>query len=161
MFVVERIPRADELLDFDRHIEIIRQAPAAAPLPSGRACASSPLRIAANRRRQPAGSADPGAQSDQIQQVMREPVAFAALIRYRETVFLPRLIKQRDHAVVEDIEEIAQRRDLWRGCARESSRCSTGADSQGTVSPMKFTTMDRRAGRIAHRAPESGWRETP
>src|SRR5207245_9079796 len=48
-------------------------------------------------------------QAHQVEQVVREAVARAGFVRHGEPVLLPCLIEQRQNAVMEDIEEIAQR----------------------------------------------------
>ena len=50
--------------------------------------------------------------------MVRKTVEFAALVGNREVILFPGLVEQRDHPVVEEVEEIAQR--LCR--ARESAR---------------------------------------
>ncbi len=63
-----------------------------------------------------------GAEADQIEEVMGEAVAFAALVGNGEAVFFPGLIEEGEHAVMKEVEEIAK--SFIAGAeAREDQSC--------------------------------------
>ena len=58
----------------------------------------------------------------QVEQVVVNAVLRAFLLQHRRTVRLPRPIEQREHAVVEQVEEIAEARCPSRGAS--AAACS-------------------------------------
>ena len=107
-FPVEAEPAAGELLDLDRDIEIIGQQltqRGRRPWPLRQKPRVIYQRIVGDRL---PVLQTLGAEPHQIQQMMREAIALAPLIGHCEAVFLPGLEEQRNHPVVEDVQEVGQ-----------------------------------------------------